>query len=81
MITAAQILERLDQGLDIPDARVFRFNKVATTTRMVIWAALGVGMAVFAVLMWPVARRPFTAISYGIAAVFLFFLLSSLRLA
>lgn len=60
---------------------MFRFHKVATVARMVIWAALGLGMVVFAVLVWPVARRPFTAISYGVGVVFLFFLVSSLRLA
>jgi hypothetical protein len=81
VITAPQLLERLDQGLGVPDARVFRFDKRATGGRMVIWAALGVGMVVFAALAWPAARRPFTAISYGVAAVFLFFLFSSLRLA
>jgi hypothetical protein len=81
VITAAQILERLEQGLGVSGARVFGFRKAPTTARMVIWAAFGVGMVVFGVLLWPVARRPFTAVSYGIGAVFLFFLLSSLALA
>lgn len=81
MLTAAQILDRLDQGLGVPDARVFGFHKVPTTTRMVIWGAFGAGMIVLAVLLWPAARRPFTAIHYGVGAVFLFFLLSSLSLA
>jgi hypothetical protein len=78
---AEPILRSFDQGLPLPDARIFRFQAGVTALRMAAFTAMGLALAGFGVSIAPSLHRPFQAVTYGAIATFFLVVLASLRLA